>query len=336
MSGMYSSLLSSTTLVIWKALESYGCDSRRLFESAGLDPSSLYDAQARYPYASIRKLWKQAIEETGDPCFALVAASLWHPANFHGLGFAWLASKNLKEALLRTIRYFGIVTTDPEQLSLVEHGNEYHFIIDTSAVVHRGMDEEYDLLVAILVDMCRASSRADFNPLRVLLERPTLNCADRFAEFFGTDVEFAASKNMLVFRKQDLEAPLPTANAELARSNEQVVQEYLARIDRSDIVIQVKTRLIEQLPSGHVSEDAIANSLNMSLRTLQRRLREEGLSYKELLNETRRDLALQYIQDSRVSINQITYMLGFSECSNFSRAFKRWTGRSPTAYRLSA
>jgi AraC-like DNA-binding protein len=100
--------------------------------------------------------------------------------------------------------------------------------------------------------------------------------------------------------------------------------------------MQVKTKLIQELPSGNISEEIIAEDLYMSQRSLQRRLREEGTTYKELLNETRRDLAAQYIKASSVSINEITYLLGFSEPSNFSRAFKRWTGVSPSEYRQSA
>lgn len=126
---MHSSLLASVTQVLWKALENEGHDCRRLFERAGLDADKLYDANARYPYAGVRKIWQLAIAQTNDPCFALVAACCWHPANFHGLGFAWLASTNLKEAVERAIRYFRIVTSDPEQLFLIEHADCYEFIV---------------------------------------------------------------------------------------------------------------------------------------------------------------------------------------------------------------
>jgi AraC-like DNA-binding protein len=84
-----------------------------------------------------------------------------------------------------------------------------------------------------------------------------------------------------------------------------------------------------------VTEESIADALHLSRRSLQRRLKEEGTSYTQVLDETRRQLAAQYVRHSRLSINEITYLLGFSEPSNFSRAFRRWTGASPTAYRES-
>lgn len=332
---MHSSLLASVTQVLWKALENEGYDCRRLFERAGLDPDKLHDANARYPYAGVRKLWQLAIAQTNDPCFALVVARCWHPANFHGLGFAWLASINLKEAVERAIRYFRIVTSDPEQLFLIEHEECYEFIVDVANVVHRGLDEEYDLFLALLVDMCRSSYGSTLHIHCVSLQRAEPRCAKKFGEFFSAPVEFSSMKNAIVFDKADFERVLPTANAELALASEQIVQRYLARMVHSDVVMQVKTRLIQELPSGNVREERIAGDLYMSQRSLQRRLREEGTTFKRLLDETRRDLASRYIKVSSVSINEITYLLGFSEPSNFSRAFKRWTGISPSNYRQS-
>ncbi|UCE89888.1 MAG: AraC family transcriptional regulator [Pseudomonadota bacterium] len=333
---MHSTVLASTTQVIWNALESYGCDSSALFRTAGLDPEALRDPNARYRYASVRTLWKHAVEASGDPCLGLTTAHHWHPTNFHGLGYALMASATLKDALERTVRYFRIVSTDPEALELVEHTDNYQFVIGTDSVEYRALDEEYDMMMALFMDVCRATCGSGLRPLRITVEHEAPECAERYAEYFAAPVEFGAPNYALFFDKADVERPLPTANAELALANEKVVQHYIAHLDRSDVVMQVKIKIIEQLPSGHVAEGAIARSLNMSLRSLQRRLREDGTSYKELLDETRRDLARQYIQDSRVSINEMTYLLGFSEPSNFSRAFKRWTGKSPTAYRLSA
>jgi AraC-like DNA-binding protein len=330
---MYSSLLASTMMVVWKALESYELEPAALFTRAGLDTSRLEDPNARYRYEPVRRLWELAVAETGDPCFGLTAAQHWHPSNFHGLGYAWLASGSLKDALERLIRYFRIVTTDPEELRLVQHAEEYEFRVDTSKVQYRALDVEYDLLLALLMDACRISAGEAFAARRVSLQRTRPSCADRFEAFFGAEVRYGADANSVYFDRLALERQLPTGNLELARANETVVQTYLAHLDRSDVVMRVKVALLEHLPSGHVSEEEIAQGLHLSLRTLQRKLRDEGTSYKELLDETRRELATEYIKNPHVSISEITYLLGFSEPSNFSRAFKRWTGSSPSAFR---
>lgn len=332
---MHSSLLASSTLVVWKAVETYGLDARALFERAGLDPASLEDSLARYPYQDVRKVWELAIEESGDPCFALIAARQWHPSNFHALGYAWLASRNLKEALQRLIRYFRVVTTDPEELSLVETDQAYEFLIDTSSVVYRGLDAEYDFVLAILIDACRLSLGEEFNPQRVCLQRSPPSCRDRFADFFGCQPEFDAPNYLLSFDKTALDQQLPTGNAEVARANDQVILRYLAQLNRSDLVMRVKVALIENLPSGQVSKEQVSEILGVSQRTLQRKLHDEGTSFKQLLDETRHELADGYIKNNQVSLGEITYLLGFSEASNFSRAFKRWTGSSPAEFRRS-
>ena len=107
----------------------------------------------------------------------------------------------------------------------------------------------------------------------------------------------------------------------------------MANLSDSEVSARVKSKLIELLPSGKVNEEVVAGSLNMSLRSLQRKLSDENVSYKELLESTRMTLALEYIKLPKYSINEITYLLGFSEQSNFSRAFKRWTKQTPTSYR---
>ncbi|KPK39708.1 MAG: hypothetical protein AMJ69_04945 [Gammaproteobacteria bacterium SG8_47] len=332
---MHSSLLASTTVMVWKALEATGHDSRKIFLRAGLDPDRLHDSNARFNYGAVRKLWQLAMHETQDPCFGLTAARYWHPSNFHGLGYAWLASSTLKNAFQRTIRYFRVVTTDPEKLSLLEHGDVYEFRVDTGHVVHRGLDEEYDLFLTLLIDACRIAHGPNFRPRRVTVEHGPTVCVDRYKDFFGVQAEFNAPHYALFLDKALIDATVPTGNADLALASERVIHSYLSHLDRSDVLMRVMSKLIEALPSGDTSEESIARALNMSLRTLQRKLREEGATYKELLDGTRRDLATRYIENSSVSVSEITYLLGFSEPSNFSRAFRRWTGKSPSAYRAS-
>jgi AraC-like DNA-binding protein len=122
---------------------------------------------------------------------------------------------------------------------------------------------------------------------------------------------------------------LPTANPVLLRVNEQVLTDYLARLERSEVTVQVQAKLIQLLPSGEVDESSIARALNLSLRSMQRKLKARGVSFRKLLDDTRRQLAEQYLKDSTLSVSEIAYLLGFAEVSSFSRAFRRWTGHAP-------
>ena len=150
---------------------------------------------------------------------------------------------------------------------------------------------------------------------------------------FGCCIEYSADAHRLSFDATLANTPLPTAQPELARLNDQTVIDYLARYEHNNLAMQVRAKIIEGLPDGGPSQEKIAQTLNTSLRSLQRRLRDEDTNFKNLLSETRQQLALQYISDSSRSIGEITYLLGFSEPSNFTRAFKRWTGKTPAEYR---
>ena len=124
--------------------------------------------------------------------------------------------------------------------------------------------------------------------------------------------------------------PLTGASRELAEQNERIVVGYLAKLDRSDIRARVRALLLEQFPSGELTKESIAKKLHMSPRTLQLKLTRSNTTFQDVVNETRLALARGYIDNSAMSITEIAYLLGFSNTSNFSRAFRHWTGHSPT------
>ena len=325
-------VLASSALSMWRALESYGLDADELFRSAGLDPGRLYETNARYRDADLYKLWTLAVRTTQDSCIGLEVASFWHPSAAHALGYAWLASATLKDALERTVRYFRMMS-DKEKLILDESDDELRLVVENPALDFPTAAEDLDASFAVLIGLCRTCHGEKFNPLRVTMRRPEPPDPAPFAAFFRAPIQYSGNEDSVCFDKKTALAAMPTANAEVARANEKIVQDYLARFDRSSVAMQVRARLTEQLPSGNATQDSVADALHMSLRSLQRRLRNEGTSYKDLLEETRRELAAHYMAESHRSINEITYLLGFSEPSNFSRAFRRWTGKSPSAYR---
>ena len=119
----------------------------------------------------------------------------------------------------------------------------------------------------------------------------------------------------------------------MAVLNDQVVTRRLALIDRDDIIARVQSALMDQLSNGHVSDDSVAESLHMSVRTMHRKLAEVDTSFRTLLVDMRRNLAELYILDNSLTLTEISLLLGFSEPSSFSRAFKSWTGTAPSEAR---
>ncbi len=328
----YSGLATSAGW-IWRALESHGVEPEPLFRRAGMDPAKMLDPDARYKEAKFYRLMNLAVEATGNPYFGLEVGEYWHPSHAHALGYAWLASQTLLDALERTARFFKVLS-DKEELVLEDLGEAYRLLLQNlSPRNHPTADEEYDSMMAGIVDLSRYCAGEDFAPLRVSLTRVPPPDPERFHRHFRCPVHFRANENVMVFDAESLRRPLPTSNPAVAQANDRIVADYLARFDRGGVQMQVRSKLLEQLSSGHATQESVARSLHMSSRNLQRKLKDDGTTYKDLLDQTRRDLAEQYVRQKHLSIKEITYLLGFSESANFSRAFKRWTGRSPSEFR---
>ena len=330
---MQASLLASVTLTIWRVLEQEGYEARGIFERAGVDPDSLPQPGARYAFPAVKRLWNLVLEVTGDPCIGLKAGQHFHPSVAHALGYAWLASDTLLESFQRLIRYHRVITTDKEVVRLLPEGRAYRFVWDDADTYYGVSDVEYDEGFAAVITLCRLSAGDGVTPLRLSMRRARPPCESEFEAFFRAPIAFSAGENSLLFDRDLIEAPLPSSNIQVARECDRIIDRYLAQLERDNVTARTKAQLLLHLPSGSVTEQAVATSLHLSVRTMQRRLADERTTFKQLLDETRRELALQYIRDPAVSINEMAYLLGYSEPANFSRAFKRWTGQSPRAMR---
>lgn len=326
--------LCSWVRAIKLALEAGGCDSKALFTEAGLDAQMLDDANARYALRDTNALWSLAVRATGDACFGFRVAHHVTHTTFHALGYAVIASASLKEAFERVTR-FGRIASDAAELELRKIGNEYHFAIKPTLSRPTLANEAIDAFVSLYVRMCRSRLGRDYSPLQIDFHRPQPLAEDliRFKRLLRAPLAFDMPETRLIFDQASFEQPLPGANAELARHNDLIALQYLARFDREHIRTSVEAVLITRLTQGEPSQDEVAHALSMSARTLQRKLAGEHLTYTALLDETRCSLALSYLRDSKRCVSEVTYLLGFSDVSSFTRAFRRWTGHPPSAWR---
>ena len=329
-----NSTLASWVLLIARAIDDYGYDSQELFTQAGLDYRLINKPGARYAYKSVCRLWELAAATIADPCIGMRVASLWHPTTLHALGYSWMASYNLDEAYKRILRFGRILNSAANgAFKIRESDNFYGLIFDTSLLHTEPPQVAQEGGLALFLNISRASYGPDFKPIGVSLKREEPECADRFVEYFGAPITFNEVHNALWLDPAQVVKPLATANPELVRVNDQIVVDYLANLDRGDVVSQVRAEISERLPSGHIDEAEIAAAINLSQRSLQRRLTEQNMPFSRLLEDTRRELSRDYVRDPQRSINEIAYLLGFSEPGNFTRAFKRWYHKTPMDYR---
>lgn len=330
-----ASTIAATVWAFIEAMDDYGLDGRKLVREAGVDPDHVKDPDARYPAWQMASLWRVARAATGDEAVGVRVGRYVRPTTLHALGFAWLASDCLLDALRRLNRYHRLLNTGLNMV-LVESGMTVMLDMEFTAPELKAIPFPADSGSSAVIHMCRLSLRNDFAPRAVELKRATPADPQPWIDEFTTTLEFEARHNRLVFDLKTLLEPLPGSNTELAMANEQIAAAYLARFDRDNVTMQVRQRLVEMLPAGRVSQDSVAESLNMSARTLQRRLETEGTTFTDLTDETRSELARQYLAQPHYSVTQVAYLLGFSEPSNFARAFRRWTGRSPSQFQQTA
>jgi AraC-like DNA-binding protein len=187
--------------------------------------------------------------------------------------------------------------------------------------------------MGLIVVLCRITLGEYFSPIEIRCRRPVPSDPDCFAAMLGSHIEYATDRNCITFVRSDIMEPLATANAELARVNDEQAETYLATFIDVSAAHEVVSRIVERLPDGPPSQSQIAAAMHVSNRTLQRKLKDEGTSFIDLLQDARLNLARKYLAQPQRSIVEIAYLLGFSEPSTFSRAFKRWTGSAPAEYR---
>ncbi len=333
MPTVHTNLITGAQLLAETLESQYQRDPRQIFASAGLDYGRLAVPGARYPRHQLIDLWQAAVECTGDPCFGLAVGMRVRVTSLHAIGFSWLSSHSLLEAFQRLIRYYQILSTGPTRLKLMNHGDGNMAFLICEDPRFPATDAMTDAFAVGLVRLARLASTTNFHPLSVTFQHPEHGCMEEYIRAFNAPVVFEARDNALILDRTVLEAKLPGNNPELASSNDIVAERYLANLNLTRVSTEVRRLLVEMLPSGAATESAVAQRMHRSVSTLQRQLNAESTNFRRLREETRRALAEEYIRERELSLSQIAYLLGFSDQSNFSRAFRRWTGMTPRNYR---
>jgi AraC-like DNA-binding protein len=329
---MAQTSLATAGQIAWRLLELHGLDAAALFKEQGIALDVLRDSNARIASHKWDALTRRAAELSPNPGFALVTGQCWHPSNLGALGFAWLSSSTLRTGLQRVVRYWKLVG-ERSAPRLVDLGTAVKLVFETGRADPVISGHLADFNLSLLFSMCRMNFGDGLHPLELTMKYVWPGEREAYERHFGCAVVSNAPEDSITFAASDLDRSLPSANRQIAATLDRVLVEQLAHLDKTNVVARAKAALLEQLSGGELSEQEMAEALHMSRRTLQRKLAEAEVTYQRLVDETRRDLALRYVEDPRNSIIDITFMLGFSQQSAFTRAFKRWTGSAPSEYR---
>lgn len=333
------STIASWAKLIARTVDSYGIDSAELFRDAGIDLSICSEPDARIPVNNMTHVWKLAVERTGDPAFALRLPNFFQASVYGPLGLFIMSSHNLVEAGDRALRYSRL-TSDAVTLRNEFRGELTEFIYAVPPGTGENNQpaiagEALEAFVATAVALIRQLVGDSLTPVAVYFshDKSGPDVIERYRQFFDAPVYFNATDTKLVYARAQLEQACISPNPAVARALDTCLQDSLQEFEGSQLARAVRRCLREQLAGGKVSQQKVAEALGFSQRGLQRRLNKDNLSYSTLLEETRRDMALNYLDQKKLSLSEITFLLGFSDQSNFSSAFRRWTGQSPQQYR---
>jgi AraC-like DNA-binding protein len=325
-------MMATFILPVAHALRLQGIDALDVLEEVGIDGAKAANPDWRVQHADFNRLMNRCVELTGEEVFGLQAAEQLQPQVLHALGLAWLSSDTVYDGLKRLVRFGKLVSTTLD-LGLREEGDVVHIDLGSNVAIDNFAPANRDYGVGMIVRMSQMTLGEFLAPISVAIERPAPAQPERWEYMLSSRVEFNAPSTSITWSRADIMEPLLTGDPALARVNDEQTQAYLDSFLAQTTSREVVDKIIERLPDGPPNQQQIADSLHVSNRTLQRKLKEEGTSFMDLLQDTRLQLARKYLRQPNRSVVETSYLLGFSEPSTFSRAFKRWTGVAPIEFR---
>lgn len=325
---------NATTIGTWahaitRALDSYGIDGMAMCADAGIDAQRITDPNYRIPVTVMTPFWRAAVVACEDSAFGLRVAEHVSPTTFHALGYAAIASRDFQEVTKRLTSNTAVVSEVAQTKVLMKDNLIWlciEILEDSPEVAH----EAIDAFMGCIVQMAKKFVGIDIPLIEVHMHRPKPENGLAFEEFFGAPVHFASDTNALVCPLSAAMMLNPSYNPALVAANDTVLNEYKATQARS-LVAQVEQQIAAMLPQEPL-QSSVADKLNMSVRKMQRALEKEGTSYQVILDDYRQSRAISMIKQGRVGFKEVAYQLGFANQSAFTRAFKRWTGKTPKEF----
>ena len=318
--------------LVQRVLESRNIPPQSLI--AGLDYSSedLSRPDLRISFADAVAMIHNAYRATGDEALGLQVADAINLPDWGMMGYAVASCDTLGQALEVGLRYSAVATRLTRNSTAQ---TDEHFILKSSPLFPAGkagifMVEE-DL--GGIVQMLHRHLGDEANPLEIHLHYPRPGYADRYPAHFRCPVKFEQTDNQIIWPRQYMESVLPQRNpAATAMAIAQCEQLIAQSAHTTEFADQVQSMIVHN-PGRFPNAAEVAANFNISESSLRRKLRACGSSYQQILDDVRKTLAIEYLSTSQLKLEAIALLLGFSDLSNFRRAFKTWTGKPPLAYR---
>lgn len=326
-----------TSLFVRKVLSEADAsvDREALLRAVGIVPASLDDPATMVPdneyYAFLERL---AVLDANGTTIPLRAGAAMRCDDYGAFGLAWKSAINLRGSYDRAQRYARVLTN----VSTYEiEASEDGAFMNLHRVGERrlGMRLSNEASIASLASLSRQVSTEAFNPIGVYFKHAAPKSTADHEHYFGCPVEFESNRDALLLSNETLQTPNRLGDESISRFFDSHLETEISRFaDDSSLERRVRVEVSKSLCEGVPTISAVAQHFSMSGRTLQRRLSEQGYSYKAMVDEVRRQLADRLLKQTSYSLAEVAFMTGFSEQSAFNRAFKRWQGQTPRSFRI--
>jgi AraC-like DNA-binding protein len=276
-------------------------------------------------------LYRGISEVSKDPAIGLKLGTEERVERYDPIAIAALYTRSFRDALQRLARYKQL--TCPEEIRLVERGGEYLVQFIWLLADQQEPSLLVDACFAWVVGIGRRGTGLAANPKRIEFQRAEKH-RKMHETHFKCPIKFDAKQNVLVFNKADIDRPFLTHNADLlAMVAPQLEAELTHQLAQKTVSEQVKGIVKKLLAGQRPALQDVARELHLSTRTLQRRLTDEGVTFQQLMEGARRELAQHYLLHSSLELNETAYLLGYEDANSFFRAFHHWEGASPGEWR---
>ena len=314
-------------------LKSAGVPVTPLLKRVGLTPELIADPKERLSVRSQIAFLDEAAKALKDDCIGFTLARDFDLRELGLLYYVMASSVTLGEALKRLARYSNV--TNQALVFRYQDGNRLIISLRYSGVPRHSDRHQIEFCMFAVLRICRMLTGQNLVPQHFMIAHHRSWGTSEMGRFAGTKVHFGADKDEFALNVDARELPLIHSDGYLNDLLLKYCELTLAhrRSDMSHLRTQVENAISSLLPHGRVFVEDVARRLGMSERTLARRLSDEGLNFTEILQHLRRDLAIRYLDDRKLHVSKIAWLLGFHEVSAFTNAFKRWTGKAPSQMR---
>ena len=319
----------AATTGLLEAITAAGGNPDHVLRTIGLDRSAFSNPEGFVASSSFAQLLEEAARATADDCFGLHFGERYNPKNIGPLVYVVLNSPTILAGIANIERYLHVFNRAAKWFFTVEGNWSYiRFLLTDLGIEAPRQHNECSMAVAL--NTLRIMVGSQWAPQEVQFAHEAPHQISEHRRVFGTPVSFGCETNAFVVEREFIERELPAADPRLYRILKRYLESVLNELPREDsLLASVRKSIAESMRDGDPKLARVSKRIAMSPRTLQRQLKEYGVDFKKLTDDTRRRFATNYLKDRKNTFTEIAFLLGYSEVSAFNRAFKRWTGSTP-------